>query len=519
MKNRPCEKISEYLLNVDDDIIANAYEVDNAEKLDRYIKKKNASITHRFYMSRTWQKISVSAACMVLIVCILFSMPNILSSGGDVTDSRSTPSEYTPPIWQKGDSVHLTLNSIAKLSYYAALRMISDTQSTVTANIAQSRTNNTKREVIFLSVNNHTDKKSATTAFDISNSAIALSTVAATISDFDENIYCYELDPNEPFYINKVSMFQIELTDERGFLASKLGMGIVDVAITEECIGGDSLITFRNGENFYSCLVNGFEYDSETNDRIWNFSTHKYVDGFFIVKNFAQENYSFYVRTDASGQTITFECRPADLLNDHSDKNITVVSSTVISDDGSAFTIAELENYFNSDQHTDTELLPSNAAEMPQDTSLEFWVTENVSNCDLSKYCEVYGMIGGRAFYGNDYHTENDNTGKVTTSAHYVSYLVTPYPDYASGGEYITRIDITDPKVTVCGLTVNSDLEEYIALFEADGYELSTENTAGGILFTATRSGITFELFRDFSEQISRLTVKAEVTNHIGIVF
>ena len=144
-------------------------------------------------------------------------------------------------------------------------------------------------------------------------------------------------------------MFQIELTDKNGFLASKLGLGLVDVVITEECIWGDSLITFRNGDKFFSCLSNGWSLNGETGGWMWDFSTHKYVEGFNIVKNFEQENYAFYIDMNAEGQAFAFECRGAQNGGYRADQNVEVVSSTSISNQGSSYTIAELEDYFNDD--------------------------------------------------------------------------------------------------------------------------------------------------------------------------
>lgn len=40
MKNSRNEKFSEHLLNVDEEILTNAYEIDDAEKLRQYIKTK-----------------------------------------------------------------------------------------------------------------------------------------------------------------------------------------------------------------------------------------------------------------------------------------------------------------------------------------------------------------------------------------------------------------------------------------------------------------------------------------------
>ena len=163
------------------------------------------------------------------------------------------------------------------------------------------------------------------------------------------NIYYYQLKPNQPFNMKKVNMFQIELTDENGFLASKLGLGLVDVVISENCIWNDSLITFRNGDRFFSCLTNGRRLDTKTSSQQWIFSTHKYVEGFNIVKNFQQENYAFHIDADAEGQIFAFECRVSQNGGDRVDQNVRIVSATRISTQGGKITVAELEDYFNND--------------------------------------------------------------------------------------------------------------------------------------------------------------------------
>ena len=175
-----------------------------------------------------------------------------------------------------------------------------------------------------------------------------------------EDIYYYALDPGEPFYINKVSMFQIELTDENGFLASKLGLGIVDVVILEDCIWGENMITFRNGDNFYSCLSDGGGAQRK------GFSTHKYVEGFFIVKNIAQENYGFYIDLDEMGQVLAFECGERENGGNRVDQNVKVVSSTAISEESGSFTVAELEEYFNSGTLPEGTTPPTQPQNPPQ---------------------------------------------------------------------------------------------------------------------------------------------------------
>lgn len=288
---------------------------------------------------------------VVMVLAVLTGCMSPQISTGPEEDQNPPNKEQgsqslNPPV--PGEIIDLKINSLDELNYYAALRTITSTpkvtrQSVIGANF----------EIVLLANGAGQDKEEApptpdTTGPDVTEGS-SVTPENPGNTDSDEDIYYYELDPNEPFFINKASMFQIELTDENGFLASKLGLGLVDVVITEECIWGDSLITFRNGEKFFSCLSNGWSLNGETGGWLWDFSTHKYVEGFNIVKNFEQENHAFYIEMNAEGQAISFECRGAQNGGYHADQNVKVVSSTSISDQSSSFTIAELEEYFSDD--------------------------------------------------------------------------------------------------------------------------------------------------------------------------
>ncbi len=155
-----------------------------------------------------------------------------------------------------------------------------------------------------------------------------------------------------------------------------------------------------------------------------------------------------------------------------------------------------------------------------EDTSLAFWITENMENADLSRYEEIVGWMGAREFYGEGYASVVNEDGSKSKPAHYVTYLITAYPDYADGGSYVTRIEITDPAVTVYGLTVNSSVEEFDALFRRMGYIVSVEEQNGARVFTAKKHNhITF-IFSEGSENAAPfLTVTAAVSNRENIQY
>ena len=161
------------------------------------------------------------------------------------------------------------------------------------------------------------------------------------------------------------------------------------------------------------------------------------------------------------------------------------------------------------------------SGEMPKDTTLEFWITEDVKDRDWSGHDEIYGWMGAREFLGSAYKKNADADGSDQHPEHYVSYVITAWPDYADGGQFVTDIAVTDPAVKVHGLTIASTFEEFDAVFEPLGYELSWSE---GAIQTrvATKDGVTFRLTRaveDNPDVVPQIRISAEVTNREGIVF
>lgn len=161
------------------------------------------------------------------------------------------------------------------------------------------------------------------------------------------------------------------------------------------------------------------------------------------------------------------------------------------------------------------------SGEMPKDTTLEFWITENVKDQDWTGHDKIYGWMGAREFLGSAYKKNEDADGLDQRPEHYVSYVITAWPDYADGGQFVTDIIVTDPAVKVYGLTIASTFEEFDAVFEPLGYELSWSE---GAIKTrlATRDGITFRLTRaveDNPNVVPQIRISAVVTNREGIVF
>ncbi len=153
-------------------------------------------------------------------------------------------------------------------------------------------------------------------------------------------------------------------------------------------------------------------------------------------------------------------------------------------------------------------------------TFLEFQITENVENTDFSGYKSVSGWMGAKEYYGKGYSPVTDSEGNVTKPEYYVTYLVSAYPDYADGGQYITKIEITDPSVMVHGITVNSSFKEFEAVFKALGYTVSVAEKGGYVQYNAkNKDGISYTIYLSNSNNRKKMTIQAEVTNSEGIIF
>ena len=148
----------------------------------------------------------------------------------------------------------------------------------------------------------------------------------------------------------------------------------------------------------------------------------------------------------------------------------------------------------------------------PQDTDLQFWVAEKVSDADLAGLQFLPGMFGGAQYLGSGYAAPEGEEPPHSS----VVYKVTAYPDYSSNDgafDTVTGILVTDPAVRVGGITCTASLEEFESVFRALG--CSVERVAGGSRAVYGKTSIS--LFGEGEQRELRISV--EVTNKEGIVF
>lgn len=76
MKNSQAKRLSEELLNVDQKIIAEALEIDDAKKLKEYIKLNSKEAKKPFYITITFKRATAIAACLVIVAVTAFALTN-----------------------------------------------------------------------------------------------------------------------------------------------------------------------------------------------------------------------------------------------------------------------------------------------------------------------------------------------------------------------------------------------------------------------------------------------------------
>ena len=172
-----------------------------------------------------------------------------------------------------------------------------------------------------------------------------------------DDVRYYDLCDFGELTVERTVYFQMELTDENGFLARQLGVGTIEVAVAlGDYLADLSMITFRNGDKFYSCMYHGYYgINEKTNAEIYAFAAYRYIDGFYYVKNLQYEHYEFYLEVGANG--VDFYCKYQHTGEE--DEQVQVIDGTSYCiDQKVTYTIEELEAYFNGetvDKVPDTE--------------------------------------------------------------------------------------------------------------------------------------------------------------------
>ena len=336
MKHDRSEKFSEEIFNIDDDLLTLACEIDSAEKLHAHLRKHKAirPIAHKY---------ALIAACLALAIGITGALPFLqriidptpieteTPFDTDITTETVTPFETeTPPVTDTPenpsgeDGIKIEkidgIDSMDMVNYYSALKILTDSDPMIAAKFS----------------------------FEISQYEDFLN--LSTSKNGTSDVHYYKFNRNSFFSISQGTFFQIEVTEENNVLASLVGTGIVDVAITHNSI--DPMITFRNEDRYFSCLRNGEGSGLIDGIRYIEFSTSKQTDGFYITKKASGPIYSFLLIYDDNGAIREFYCFPEGQADQHDPEGPVAVAGktyTIRKDD--KISIDDLEQYFSTDKY------------------------------------------------------------------------------------------------------------------------------------------------------------------------
>ncbi len=173
------------------------------------------------------------------------------------------------------------------------------------------------------------------------------------------------------FRITKVIYFRISVA-KGDYLADKLGTGKAEVVITDLDFGFNpsAMITFKNGDRFFSCLSEGVLQDG-----LNNFRTDLYIKDYEWVKDLTGDLSSFDVYVDLENSQVEhmnwspFSFKPSEAPA----YDIEIEESSVnMCDCDYAFYLHELDEYYNG---TPDQKEPETYEETTGNFETELWDT------------------------------------------------------------------------------------------------------------------------------------------------
>ena len=313
-------------------------------------------------MTAPLRRVAVACICVILSISLVFAVPALFKGG---VDEQPYPDSETGETFPDRDVIpggKLLFDSIDMLNYYSAMRLMKGgNRSQQQSHPVMCRLSNATNAL-------DTDLASEETAlpptspFGTDYPSETMVETPVTKPAIPEDMIAYEFGANEIFSVTKVIYFKVNIKNENGFLASIIGTGEAEVVITENSL--EDMITFRNVESgkYYSCLING---GGPTH---MNFSTHKYIEGFCIVKNVAQENYRFDIKLEG---VLAYDISCSRNIGESGEGKPTHVPDELEFIEGScrtssvrgSFTISDLEAYYSNVWDGGFETLPEGTEE------------------------------------------------------------------------------------------------------------------------------------------------------------
>ncbi len=325
MKNSRNERLSEHLMNVDEEILTNAYEIDDAEKLGQYIKTKNAKTKKPLYMTPLFRRVATIAACFLLVVSAVIVVPMLRDDSGIITPPDVDPGTNNPPIsTPDGDLI----DSLDILNYYGGILSIKKEQLPINPLVSTASA-----------------EHSSSTAFELLNFTYNDNSQIISLSNEAEHQH-YDIEQIKDYKVTKSIYFKIVVDETCPFLYQLYGDSIIDVVITKNSI--DTIITFQKDKKFYSCLYDQTNDNNNHNTDV--FSTKRYIDGSNIVSDPSEKEILFIVNYEYDKtfskyiENITLEW-----IDDSNTENspINIVDFSVISNiEECSISVEEISEYY-----------------------------------------------------------------------------------------------------------------------------------------------------------------------------
>ena len=276
----------------------------------------------------------------------IFACVTCLTACNPLTLLSSSTQESTPPTTEIIDTSlgkRGPINSLSKWNYYAAKKTIADYGTTPIAHEFP------ECYTLAKSLSNVYYDDSADAEYPETNIPKEETQSAETNRPQDsDDVRYYDLCNFGELTVERTVYFQMELTDENGFLARQLGVGTIEVAVAlGDYLADLSMITFRNGDKFYSCMFHGYYgLNEKTGAEVYAFAAYRYIDGFYYVKNLKYEHYEFYLEVSATD--VDFYCKYRYTGED--DEQVKVLKGTSYCiDQKVTYTIEELEAFINGE--------------------------------------------------------------------------------------------------------------------------------------------------------------------------
>ena len=302
------------------------------------------------------KKIRILCAVMALTTLAFSACNPLISLSSDSQTSQNESSQkqdilLPPPSLSAG-----FINSLDKFNYYAARKTVDDYLATKAVKTTNWGTLYSGEAVVDSAYDEDiptNDYGEDTSAKEENGYEPPDSIDTNRPQDTETKVY-YDLYSWHTFTMKRTIYFQIELSDENAFLGANLGTGIVEVAITMGDIHDDlNMITFRNGDKFFSCMYHGYMgINEETQADKYSFAAYRYIEGFYYVKDLQYKHFQFHIEVGAMGDAVfTCDYRHSGYENEP----VTVVeNSTYCINKEVTYTLEELEEYFNPSAQTDS---------------------------------------------------------------------------------------------------------------------------------------------------------------------